>query len=34
MECDTGLAYSARENDCVPADFADCGKNRLMRKKD
>ncbi|CAF3190548.1 unnamed protein product [Rotaria socialis] len=34
MECDSDLAYSARDNDCVPVDFADCGKNRLMRKKD
>ncbi|CAF0736401.1 unnamed protein product [Adineta steineri] len=33
MECDNGLAYSAQDNDCVPAELADCGNNRLMRKK-
>ncbi len=33
MECENNLAYSARDNDCVPIELADCEKNRLIRKK-
>ena len=33
MECDSGLAYSTRDNDCVPADFADCRKQKIMGKR-
>ncbi|CAF1128570.1 unnamed protein product [Adineta ricciae] len=33
MECDNGLAYSARDNDCVPVELADCGNKRSIKKK-
>lgn len=33
MECDNDLAYSTRDNDCVPVELADCGTNRLKKKK-
>jgi hypothetical protein len=31
MECDEGLAYSAREHDCVPIELSDCNLTEQQR---
>lgn len=28
MECDKGLAYSARDHDCVPSELANCATKK------
>jgi len=34
MECEKGLAYSARDHDCVPVELANCAtKNPIKKQK-
>jgi len=33
MECEKGLAYSARDHDCVPIELANCGTKTAIKKQ-
>ena len=31
MECEKGLAYSARDHDCVPIELANCNAKKSIK---